>query len=150
MVTTIEDWLQIASGQATMPRGFQRFIAAWELIVIWHRTRRPNATSDAALKKELEKELPALNLGNDIEWLPRIESLVKWKVIRMAGPVETDALVSVSDANDWPGVASTLYTVRCNLLKGGKQPGNPVDVALAEDAAAVAEIVARRLHRVPF
>ncbi len=128
-----------------MPEPFQRFIAGWELVVAWHREYWPKQTRDAELTAHLVQELPRLGLESNPEWLQRIAALVRWTVEEMSGAQATGRIHTVEGTGDWQGIVDALYTVRCNLLKGGKQPTNHADLALTKTAADVVFVVASKL-----
>jgi hypothetical protein len=144
-MSVIDDWKDIARGDKVMPSEFQRFIAAWELIVLWHRSLRPSQKTDASLKRHLEECLPTLDLSTDPEWLKRVARLKEWAVMKMSGAFDTGERIYVQGPEDWHGIVEALYTVRCNLIKGGKQPSNRNDLALTADAGAVALFLSNRL-----
>lgn len=61
----IPDWLGIARGDEPMPPEFQRMIAAWEVVVRWHRVSEPGDLTDTALKAALRRAVPDLGLADD-------------------------------------------------------------------------------------
>jgi len=128
-----------------MPQEFQRFIAAWEVVVLWHREQHPNEQTDKSLTRALKTILPTLNLDVSPEWLAAATLLTRWKILKMSGARDTGQRVTIERATDWNAIVDGLYTVRCNILKGGKNPRNANDLMLAGEAAAAATILARRL-----
>ena len=141
-------WLRIADGDETMPVPFQRFIAAWEVVVAWYRHDFPKNPQDRELLRELKSRLPELGLTANGAWEAALEKLKPLMPVgRMQGGQETDESVDFSGSDDWNGIARVLYTIRCNLLKAGKQPDDQRDLELAESGTAVAAQIARELIR---
>lgn len=140
-----EYWLSVATGTRTIPLEFQRLIAAWELIVRWHRRELPGDETDRTLLGHLETALPALGLDHDVEWLTAAQRLTRWEILRKSGDVETGETVHVVSTIDWKTIVRALYTVRCNIIKGGKDPGNPTELEFAAHAADATRVIALRL-----
>ena len=144
----VYSWIDIAAGDSRMPESFQRFIAAWELVVAWHRAEHPTETTDAKLKQRLAQYLPELDLAEDDDWMQAVSGLLPWEVVQMAGGNPTAISRRVAGPTDWVGLVDVLYTIRCNLLKGGKSPSDPRDLALTGVAADVTLLIGRALHGV--
>lgn len=129
-----------------MPLEFQRMIAAWEVVVRWHRVCEPGDRTDAALRAALHRAVPDLGLAGDATWAPAVDSLMALgEVEQVQGLGTTGKTWGVSHPQDWAGIVELLYGVRCNLMKAGKSPESRRDRDVCDRAAAVASIVAQHL-----
>lgn len=141
----VSDWLRIADGQAKLPAAFQRMMAAWELVETWKRSKNERLVGDF-FDRHLIPAVRDLDLGNDQEWGLRTETLrADCPVSVMVGGVSTDEIKTFANACDIVNIIGVLYTVRCNLIHGGKTPASRRDLRITTRAAAVTAHFARRL-----
>ena len=148
----VQAWLEIAAGSACIPDEFQRMIAAWEVIVAWHRHHYPGeqdsdrADPSRGLIGRLSAALALLQLQDDDEWKQLTAKLLALcPVTVMKGAVSSKEVRTFTSSSDWRQLVGTLYTVRCNVLKAGKSPLDPRDIKVCAGAAAVTTYAARRL-----
>ncbi|MFA7297681.1 MAG: hypothetical protein WC211_10955 [Dehalococcoidia bacterium] len=134
----VRDWLAIANGELTLPSEFQRLIAAWELVEVWRQSDldRRNIEYPDLFANHLAPHIAATTLQNDVEWLTRLERLRGECPIRqLTGNRERKKTFAGPD--DLQNLLWVLYTVRCNLVHGQKEPASPRDLLVASHAAAV-------------
>ena len=120
-----------ASRSGCLPQPYSRFISLWEALCAWFRdaeniSKDTQRTQDTAitnwLKKNLgdwhKRKLEEREYGASVRELKRV-SPIGW----MEG-LKRKCDVEITDESDFGQIVVVIYTVRCNLMKGGK-PANP-------------------------
>lgn len=139
-------WYQ-AARQAKLPRSYIRFICLWEALCAWYRDVLNN-TNDKELTKWLEGNLSDWHRARLAEdaYRDRIRCLKdRSPIFKMRGE-KKEKPVLITDESDFGQVVTAIYTVRCNLMKGGKAPReNDRDVGVCEAASEVLDAIVKHL-----
>jgi len=141
-----------ASGSGRLPQPYSRFISLWEALCAWFRdveniskdTRRQDTLMKNWLKEHLA-DWHKRKLGEP-EYGARVRELKRVSPIGVMKGSEWVDQLEISDESDFGQIVDVIYTVRCNLMKGGK-PANPDDreVEVCRAASQVLDPIVERL-----
>ena len=116
-----------ASRSGCLPQPYSRFISLWEAFCAWVRDVKDmdrDTDAKAWLKQHLadwhRRKLGEPKYGESIQELKRVSPIGVMK-----GPEWVDER-EITDESDFGQIVDAIYTVRCNLMKGGK-PASPGD-----------------------
>lgn len=111
-----------ASRRGHVPRSYARFICLWEALCAWFRDVKDmdrDADAKAWLKEYLadwhKDRLGDPEYGASVRQLKSLAPI--WKM-RGREPV---CEKKITDESDFGQIVDVIYTVRCNLMKGGKR-----------------------------
>ena len=129
-----------------MPEQFQRVLGAWEVCCAW--ARRPDSgvpsrgdRDKAGLKAALERFTP--DESNE-DWSAALHGLKNVCPVKIMEGIKEGREVEWSETTD--GLTKLIYTVRCNLVHGSKDPSDRArDLPVTDAAARVLLIVVRRI-----
>jgi len=121
-----EGWYRV-SKVGHLPEPYVRFISLWEALCAWFRDVR-GTSRDSEMKDWLEKNLQdwhnrKLGEPGHRAHVRRLKSISPIGV--MMG-LERVSEREITDESNFGQIVTAIYTVRCNLMKGGK-PADPSD-----------------------
>lgn len=136
-----------ASKHRRIPPSYVRFIALWEALCAWSRDVL-NSSNDTDLQKWLTDNLRDWHNHHlsDRDYSRAVHEFSELSPIGIMLGAERTGDVSITDESDFAQVVRATYTVRCNLMKGGKPP-RPTDreVKVCESASDVLDAVVEHL-----
>ena len=140
--------------------GFYRFLGSWMMFnaLYTQPDQRPQACSSTRERDHVESFADYLAFGQSHQNLLNLDEIYKAAVKAIADrrpnkPAGLPALPDVkvwnlnptyqsnpsnhgycANQNDLRGLLGCLYVARCNLIHGGKTPGDAIDLSLCESA----------------
>jgi hypothetical protein len=139
-------WYRASRGGG-LPRSYARFICLWEALCAWFRDVEGVHTDEQAkiwLKQRLEDwhngKLGEPEYGASVRELKRVSPIGVMKGSEWVGER------GFTDESDFGQIVDVIYTVRCNLMKGGK-PASPDDreIEVCKAASQVLDPIVEQL-----
>ena len=130
-----------------LPKSYSRFVSLWEALCAWFRDVK-NISNDRQMKNWLKEHLGDWHkhkLGEP-EYGASVQELKRVSPIGVMKGPERVGERGITDESDCGQIVDVIYTVRCNLVKGGK-PANPDDreIEVCEAASQVLDPIVKRL-----
>jgi len=121
-----EGWYRV-SKVGHLPEPYVRFISLWEALCAWFRDVE-DISQDARMKGWLEENLSDWH-GRELGEAGYRASVHRLKSVSAIGIMRGTEQVGekeIANDSDFGQIVGAIYTVRCNLMKGGK-PADPSD-----------------------
>jgi hypothetical protein len=130
-----------------LPPSYLRFITLWEALCAWYRDVE-GESKDNKLQGWLGDKLAGWHSKklSDDDYQARLRILKDVSPIGIMRGGEQVGEVLIKDESDFAQVVKAIYTVRCNLMKGGKPAeSNDRETAVCDAASGVLDAIVQSL-----